>query len=65
MDALLSPCVPVCRAGSAGRGTPVARATERFNLAPDPKCISGRFYFAGGRAGFPAIGPCMMAYIES
>jgi hypothetical protein len=34
----------VCRAGFAGRGTPLARATERLTLAPDPRFISGRFY---------------------
>jgi hypothetical protein len=39
----------VCRAGFAGRGTAVARATERSMLAsvPDPRCISGRIYVAG------------------
>jgi hypothetical protein len=33
-----------CRAGFAGRGNPLERATERSMLAsgPDPKCISGR-----------------------
>ena len=36
----------VCGAGFAGRGTPGARATERFILAsdPGPRCISGRTY---------------------
>jgi hypothetical protein len=36
--------VPACRAGFAGRGIPVARATDRAMLASgsDPRCISGR-----------------------
>ena len=30
-----------CRAGFAGRGNPVARATDRSMLAPDPRCNLG------------------------
>src|SRR5438034_7830607 len=34
----------VCRAGFAGRDTPLAQAIERYNSlsGPDPRCISGR-----------------------
>jgi hypothetical protein len=30
-------CVPVCRAGFAGRGMPPARVTEGYTLASHPR----------------------------